>query len=68
MTRLMKLCDKFNIQNQRIKINSKINTALEDLAEVAADANEKEGVLLSFLEKLMNDHEKNVSRDKRDVF
>ena len=68
INRLIELCDKFNIGGLKKKLLKKTNKSIVDLAEQKMNADEKEYILMSFLDKLLQDHEKNVNLKSHDVF
>jgi hypothetical protein len=66
--RLEELCDKFNINRFKNKIKEKLTKVMDELELESAEYRDKEGQLMEFMDKLIEGHKKELSKDNNDVF
>lgn len=62
------LCSKFNINRVKKKVVKSIDDALDNLDLQSHEACDKENMIMSFIDKLIQDHKKNRDREPQDVF
>ena len=66
--RLNELCHKFDFKRVKNKIIKNIETCLDEFEMQSKEFEDKEGVFCRFLEKLLQDHQKNIEKDPQDVY
>jgi hypothetical protein len=64
----VQLCEKFDIQRVKKKVAESVAKTLDDLEVQEAEINDREAVILQFVEKLIQDHSKALKQEAADVY
>ncbi|CDW82569.1 UNKNOWN [Stylonychia lemnae] len=68
ITKLIQLCEKFDVRRFKSKLTESLTKALEDLEIQFRQCDDKETVLISFVDKLIEDHKRALSTESTDVY
>eukprot|EP00347_Sterkiella_histriomuscorum_P007897 403347143 len=68
ISKLMQLCEKFDIKRSKKKIEESIAKTLDDLEIQSVECGDKESVLVKFVDKLIADHQKALGIEATDVY
>eukprot|EP00347_Sterkiella_histriomuscorum_P023923 403332919 len=68
ISKLMQLCEKFDIKRAKKKIEESIAKTLDDLEIQSVECGDKESVLVKFVDKLIADHQKALGIEATDVY